>query len=110
MATARPDAKVVTNAVKANVPGRIAFMTATGTDSKLLIEDRGAEDLLGNSNFLLREGFREIVRGQGAFVSDGEINALVDSTAKKFSKMTGGLRSKTTPSQGVPTPRATKSD
>ena len=110
MATARPDAKVVTNAVKANVPGRIAFMTATGTDSKLLIEDRGAEDLLGNSNFLLREGFREIVRGQGAFVSDGEINALVDSTAKKFSKMTGGLRSKTTPSQEMPTLRVTRLD
>ena len=85
MATDRPDAKVVTNAVKANVPGRIAFMTATGTDSKLLIEGSGAEDLLGNGDFLLREGFREIVRGQGAFVSDGEINVLVDSTAKKFS-------------------------
>ena len=110
MATDRPDAKVVTNAVKANVPGRIAFMTATGTDSKLLIEGSGAEDLLGNGDFLLREGFREIVRGQGAFVSDGEINALVDSTAKKFGKMTGGLRSKTTPSQEMPRLRGTKSD
>ena len=86
MATARPDAKVVTNAIKANVPGRIAFMTATGTDSKLLIEDRGAEDLLGNGDFLLREGFRGIVRGQGAFVSDGEIDALVNTAIEKFGK------------------------
>ena len=84
MATDRPDAKVVMNAVKANVPGRIAFMTATGTDSKLLIEDRGAEDLLGNGDFLLREGFRGIVRGQGAFVSDGEIDALVNAAIEKF--------------------------
>ena len=86
MATARPDAKVVTNAITANVPGRIAFMTATGTDSKLLIEDGGAEDLLGNGDFLLREGFREIVRGQGAFVSDGEIDALVNAAIGKFGK------------------------
>lgn len=86
MATDRPDAKVVTGAVKANVPARIAFMTATGTDSKLLIEDSGAEDLLGNGDFLLREGFRESVRGQGAFVSDGEIDALVNAAIEKFGK------------------------
>ncbi len=110
MATARPDAKVVTNAVKANVPGRIAFMTATGTDSKLLIEDSGAEDLLGNGDFLLRDGFRESVRGQGAFVSDGEIDALVDSLIKKFGKLTGGLRPGTMPSQEMPRPRVTRSD
>lgn len=86
MATARPDTKVVTSAIKTNVPGRIAFMTASGTDSKLLIEDSGAEDLLGNGDFLLREGFREIVRGQGAFVSDGEIDALVNAAIGKFGK------------------------
>ena len=86
MATDRPDAKVVTGAVKANVPARIAFMTATGTDSKLLIEDSGAEDLLGNGDFLLREGFRGIVRGQGAFVSDGDINAIVNAAIEKFGK------------------------
>ena len=86
MATAHPDTKVVTNAIKANVPGRVAFMTATGTDSKLLIEDSGAEDLLGNGDFLLRDGFREIVRGQGAFVSDGEISVLVNAAIEKFGK------------------------
>ena len=86
MATARPDAKVVTNTIKANVPGRIAFMTAIDTDSKLLIEGSGAEDLLGNGDFLLREGFRGIVRGQGAFVSDGEIDALVNAAIEKFDK------------------------
>ena len=86
MATDRPDAKVVTNAVKANVPGRIAFMTATGTDSKLLIEGSGAEDLLGNGDFLLRERFRESVRGQGAIVTDGEIDALVNAAIENFGK------------------------
>ena len=105
MSTDRPDAKVVTHAAKANVPARIAFMTASCMDSKLLIEDSGAEDLLGNGDFLLRGGFREIVRGQGAFISDDEINALVDSTSKKFGKMTGGLRSKTMPSPEMPMPQ-----
>ena len=109
MATARPDAKVVTHAVKANIPARIAFMTASDTDSKLLIEDGGAEDLLGSGDFLLREGFRESVRGQGAFVSDGEISALVDSAAKKFGKMTGDLRLGTAPSQELPRSRGTRS-
>ena len=73
MATAHPDAKVVTSAIKANIPGRIAFMTASSADSRLLIEDRGAEYLLGNGDFLLREGFREIIRGQGAFMTNEEI-------------------------------------
>ena len=110
MATVRPDAKVVTNAVKANVPGRIAFMTATGLDSKLLIEDSSAEDLLENGDFLLREGSREIIRGQGAIVSDGEIDTLVDSTAKKFGKMAGDLRLGTTPTRARPRLPVTRSD
>lgn len=110
MATDRPDAKVVTHAVKANVPARIAFMTASSMDSKLLIEDHGAEDLLGNGDFLLREGSREIIRGQGAIVSDGEIDTLVDSTAKKFGKMAGDLRLGTTPTRARPRLRGTKSD
>ena len=109
MATAHPDAKVVTNTIKANVPGRIAFMTATGTDSKSLIEDSGAEDLLGNGDFLLHEGCRECVRGQGAFVSNGEINALVNTAIEKFGKMARGLRSETAPTRATPIPRATRS-
>ena len=79
MATAHPDAKVVTSAIKANIPGRIAFMTASKADSMALIDDKGAANLLGGWNFILTEGFRKIVRGQGAFVSDEEINALVDT-------------------------------
>lgn len=108
MATDRPDAKVVTCAVKANIPARVVFMTACSMDSKLLIEDQGAEDLLGYGDFLLREGFSEIVRGQGALVTDKEINSLVDSAVKKFGEPTGGLRSETAPSRAVPKPRGTR--
>ena len=86
MATDRPDTKVVTGAIKVNIPGRIAFMTASSMDSKLLIEDGGAENLFGNGDFLLREGFREIVRGHGAFVTDEEINALVNAAIEKYGR------------------------
>ena len=73
MATARPDAKIVTSAIKANVPGRIAFMTASNADSMALIDDKGAANLLGSGNFILTEGFGELVRGQGAFVTNEKI-------------------------------------
>ena len=73
MATARPDAKVVTSAIKANIPGRIAFMTASNADSMALIDDKGAANLLGSGNFILTEGFGDLVHGQGAFVTDEEI-------------------------------------
>ena len=73
MATARPDAKIVTSAIKANIPGRIAFMTASNADSMALIDDKGAANLLGSGNFILTEGFGDLVHGQGAFVTDEEI-------------------------------------
>ena len=73
MATARPDAKVVTSAIKANIPGRIAFTTASSADSMALINDKNATNLLGSGNFILTNGFGELVRGQGAFVTDEEI-------------------------------------
>ena len=73
MATARPDAKIVTSAIKANIPERIAFMTASKADSMALIDDKGAANLLGSGNFILTKGFGELVRGQVAFVTDEEI-------------------------------------
>ena len=76
MATARPDAKIVTSAIKANVPGRIAFMTASKADSMALINDKNATNLLGSGNFILTNGFGVLVRGQGAVVTDEEIGRM----------------------------------
>ena len=56
-------------------------MTASSMDSKLLIEDNGAENLFGDGDFMLRVGFGEIIRGQGAIVTDEEIQSLVSLSA-----------------------------
>lgn len=83
-ATVRPDEKVVPEALKANVPGRIVFKTANSADSMTLIDDVGAEDLLGGGDFMLRTGFSEIVRGQGAQVSYDETAALVEAAIERY--------------------------
>lgn len=86
IATGRPDAKVITGAIKANLPGRIAFKTVNSVDSMTVIDDKGAEDLLGGGDFMLRAGFAEIIRGQGAYISDAEMSELVSAAAEKYGK------------------------
>ena len=83
IATGRPDAKVITGAIKANLPGRIAFKTVNSVDSMTVIDDKGAEDLLGGGDFMLRAGFAEIIRGQGAYISDAEMGELVSAAVEK---------------------------
>ena len=83
-ATGRPDAKVITGAIKANLPGRIAFKTVNSVDSMTVIDDKGAEALLGGGDFMLRAGFAEIIRGQGAYISDAEMSELVSAAAGKY--------------------------
>lgn len=84
IATGRPDAKVITGAIKVNLRGRIAFLTASSIDSLSIIDDKGAENLLGGGDFILRTGLTEIVRGQGAYVSDAEMSALVSAAVEKY--------------------------
>ena len=84
IATGRPDAKVVTGAIKANVPGRVAFMTANSIDSRTLIDDAGAESLFGLGDFMCRVMANDIIRGQGAYVSYDEIANLAEEAAKSF--------------------------
>ena len=84
IATGRPDAKVVTGAIKVNFPGRIAFLTASSIDSMTIIDDKGAENLLGGGDFMLRTGLTEVVRGQGAYVSDAEMRELVSAAVERY--------------------------
>lgn len=84
IATGRPDAKVITGAIKVNLRGRIAFLTASSIDSMTIIDDKGAETLLGGGDFMLRTGLTEVVRGQGAYVSDAEMSELVSAAVEKY--------------------------
>ncbi len=86
IATGRPDAKVITGAVKANVPGRIAFKTANSIDSRTVIDEKGAEELFGLGDFMCRVFSNEIVRGQGAHISYENLAALVGTAAKRFGR------------------------
>jgi S-DNA-T family DNA segregation ATPase FtsK/SpoIIIE len=79
VATQRPSVNVITGLIKANFPSRIAFRVASKIDSRTILDQNGAESLLGNGDMLfLPPGESDPHRIQGAFISTGETEAIVD--------------------------------
>lgn len=81
IATQRPDANIVTGLIKSNIPSRIAFKVAGGVNSKIILDATGAEKLLGRGDMLLKtRAFDDKpLRVQGAFVTDDEVEEIVNS-------------------------------
>ena len=78
MATQRPSVDVITGVIKANLPTRISFHVTSKIDSRTILGEQGAEQLLGRGDMLYMPGGKGIVRVHGPFVSDDEVRAIAD--------------------------------
>ena len=78
LATQKPTVDVITGLIKSNLPARISFQVASRTDSRVVLDEMGADRLLGNGDMLyLTPGTSKIVRAQGTFVGDDEVNDVI---------------------------------
>jgi S-DNA-T family DNA segregation ATPase FtsK/SpoIIIE len=78
MATQRPSVDVITGVIKANLPTRISFQVTSKIDSRTILGEQGAEQLLGKGDMLWMSGGKQVVRVHGPFVSDDEVEAVAD--------------------------------
>ena len=81
VATQRPSTEVITGLIKANIPSRIAFAVGSGIDSRTILDQIGAEKLLGKGDmFFLPIGMNNPIRIQGSFITDAEIERIIEFT------------------------------
>lgn len=99
LATQRPSREVITGIIKANFPTRIAFKVASRINSQIILDETGAESLLGNGDMLfLPPGTSNLMRAQGAYIRDSDINKVIQHCTQQaptnylipsFDNMTG---------------------
>jgi DNA segregation ATPase FtsK/SpoIIIE, S-DNA-T family len=85
MATQRPSVDVITGVIKANLPTRISFQVTSKIDSRTILGEQGAEQLLGKGDMLYMPGGKQIIRVHGPFVTDEEVRAVAEHWRKQGS-------------------------
>ena len=104
LATQRPTVDVITGLIKSNLPARICFQVASRNDSMVVLDEKGADKLLGMGDMLfLQPGTSTIVRGQGAYVDDKEIERVMEELGQyepNFESELLNLKAKDGPGQG----------
>ena len=92
LATQKPTVDVITGLIKSNLPARLSFQVASKTDSRVVLDENGADKLLGNGDMLfLWPGTSTLIRGQGTFLSDDEIDTICDHCSKGEQNFVGEL-------------------
>lgn len=105
LATQKPTVDVITGLIKSNLPARISFQVASRVDSRVVLDEMGADKLLGNGDMLyLAPGTSKITRAQGTYVSDHEVNTLIDFFAEyepQYSRELAQLSTKSSGKSGI---------
>jgi S-DNA-T family DNA segregation ATPase FtsK/SpoIIIE len=83
MATQRPSVDVITGVIKANLPTRVSFQVTSKIDSRTILGEQGAEQLLGKGDMLYMPGGKQIIRVHGPFVADEEVRAVAEHWRKQ---------------------------
>ena len=92
LATQKPTVDVITGLIKSNLPARLSFQVASKTDSRVVLDENGAEKLLGNGDMLfLWPGTSTLIRGQGTYLSDQEIDHVCDHCSMGEQNFVGEL-------------------
>jgi S-DNA-T family DNA segregation ATPase FtsK/SpoIIIE len=83
MATQRPSVDIVTGTIKANFPARISFKVSSKIDSRTILNEQGAEQLLGQGDMLYSLGMGQVIRAHGPFVSDEEVERIAEALRRQ---------------------------
>ncbi len=97
LATQKPTVDVITGLIKSNLPSRIAFQVSSRTDSRVVLDEMGADKLLGNGDMLyLAPGTSNLIRAQGTYVSDEEVNGIIEFFADQPPQYSAEIQQVTT--------------
>ena len=111
IATQRPTVDIITGTIKSNIPGRVAFKVAQKNDSRVIIDQEGADKLVGKGDMLVLTGANKLVRAQGAWTKDEEIQTIADHWKRQGKpRFESALQAKIEGRGGVDLPEAPEED